>query len=168
MSNTIFSSLFGFQIVYHRNQTTGMQTSSNVYTWGEYTNHYDLLLVLYKMQICVVFWGSLLVLLVIVMSVTHCYSFWPLWCLLLIVCPFGHCDVCYSLFVLLAIVMSVTHCLSFWPLWCLLLTVCPFGHCNVCYSLFVLLVIVMSVTHNGQKHKQWVTDITMAKRTNNE
>jgi sulfite exporter TauE/SafE len=72
---------------------------------------------------CIAWCGSLFFLLTLVLpGVDHCFSCWPLYCLVwIIVFPVGHCIAwCGSLFFLLAIVLpDVDHCFSCRPLYCL-------------------------------------------------
>jgi sulfite exporter TauE/SafE len=69
---------------------------------------------------CIVWCGSLFFLLAIVLpGVDHCFSCWPLYCLVwIIVFPVDHCIAwCGSLFFLLASVLpGVDHCFSCLPL----------------------------------------------------
>jgi hypothetical protein len=85
------------------------------------------------------------VFLAIVLSVIVLMSFWPLYCLSLSLCLFGHCIVCHCPYVFFAIVLSVIVLMSFCPLYCLSLSLCLFGHCIVCRCPYVFLAIVLSV-----------------------
>jgi hypothetical protein len=74
-------------LVSFNSNTTGATIEQELHTLPEHTSSpmcFDGVRVAQSLVFCVVFCGSLLVLLVIVLSV-----FWPLYCL-----SFGHCIVC--------------------------------------------------------------------------
>ena len=85
-------------LVSFNSNTTGATIEQELHTLPEHTSSpmcFDGVRVAQSLVFCVVFCGSLLVLLVIVLSV-----FWPLYCLsfllaiVLSVLSFGHCIVC--------------------------------------------------------------------------